>query len=120
MRYRLIGVNGLGEELFLGETDPVPRATLSAWPLPYRAGDLSISFLTAAGPGGGTALTDVSIFDLSGRKVRTLVHGEFAAGHETMTWDGRDRTGRPVSSGVYYIRSVTANKSASLKLVVVR
>ena len=39
MRYRLTGINGLGEELLLGETMLTPQAVLAAWPLPYRGGD---------------------------------------------------------------------------------
>ncbi len=46
-RYRLSGINGLGEVLVLGETVLTPRAALSAWPLPYRGGELTVSFLTA-------------------------------------------------------------------------
>ena len=120
MRYRLIGVNGLGEELLLGEITLTPRAALSAWPLPYRGGELAVSFLTAGGLGGGVAPAEVAVFDLQGRRVRTLLRGDYEAGFQTTSWDGLDKTGRPVSSGVYFLRAVTADQSTDIKLVVVR
>ncbi|TPW08163.1 MAG: hypothetical protein FD129_2474, partial [bacterium] len=69
MRYRLSGINGLGQELLLGETGFGPLAALAAWPLPYRGGMLSVSFLTAGGLGGSAAPTDLSIFDINGRRI---------------------------------------------------
>jgi flagellar hook assembly protein FlgD len=46
------------------------------------------------------------IFDLSGRSIRTLIHGEMRnAGQQTPAfWDGRDDNGRQVSAGVYTVR----------------
>ncbi len=47
--------------------------------------------------------TDVwlTVFDLRGRKVRTLVNTQQTAGSHTEFWDGRDDEGRIVASGVY-------------------
>lgn len=42
------------------------------------------------------------VYDVSGQVVATLVAGELAAGPHTATWDGRDRSGRAVASGVYF------------------
>ena len=120
MSYRLFGVNGLGDELLLGETALTPRAALSAWPLPYRGGDLTVSFLTAAGLGGAAAPGEVALFDLQGRRVRTLARGVYASGFETAVWDGRDDAGRPVSSGVYFLRAVSAGETTRIKLTVLR
>ncbi|MEJ2721783.1 MAG: aryl-sulfate sulfotransferase, partial [bacterium] len=43
----------------------------------------------------------LEIFDVNGRFVVTLVDDELDAGTHVSTWRGRDRLGRPVSSGVY-------------------
>jgi len=45
---------------------------------------------------------ELSIFDIAGRHVRTLVAGERAAGRFTTVWDGKDRRGLQVSSGMYF------------------
>ncbi|HEU4726136.1 MAG TPA: FlgD immunoglobulin-like domain containing protein [Candidatus Eisenbacteria bacterium] len=107
-RYRLFSMNGLGEELFLGEIATRPAKPLVAWPLPYRGGNLSIAFATASGLGGGTAPTDVALYDIHGRLVRRIAHGAFDAGYHATSWDGRDRTGRSVAAGVYFLVSTSA------------
>ena len=120
MRYRLSGINGLGQELVLGETAPAPRAALSAWPLPYRGGDLSVSFLTAGGLGGAAGTAEVVVFDIRGRRVRTLARGDYAAGVQSAMWDGADDSGRQVANGVYFLRVASRAQATQLKLVVIR
>jgi hypothetical protein len=52
------------------------------------------------------------IYDLLGRKVRTLVQGEETAGFKQAVWDGTDDGGRPVAAGVYlYIFQAEGLKS---------
>lgn len=46
----------------------------------------------------------LEVFDLLGRSVVTLTEGSMAAGTHTVVWNGRDRSGRTVSSGVYLYR----------------
>ncbi|HXF48333.1 MAG TPA: T9SS type A sorting domain-containing protein [Verrucomicrobiae bacterium] len=46
----------------------------------------------------------LEVFDLLGRSVVTLQDGSMSAGTHTVVWDGRDKTGRTVSSGVYLYR----------------
>jgi flagellar hook assembly protein FlgD len=41
---------------------------------------------------------------VTGRLVRSLVHGDREAGHHTFTWAGDDDARRPVAPGVYYAR----------------
>ncbi len=43
------------------------------------------------------------VFNNRGQFVRTLADGVFSDGNHTFTWDGRDKSGRPVASGVYYL-----------------
>ena len=117
-RYRLFAVNGLGQELLLGEAALLPARSLAAWPLPYRDGELTVSFGVAGGIGGGPGRAEVAVFDLSGRHVRTLVSGAFESGYRTATWNGRDESGTRVPGGVYFVRAATGGEVAQLKLVV--
>ena len=50
-------------------------------------------------PAGGEV--ELTVFDVRGRAVRTLVSETLSAGPHAVTWDGRDRTGRAQPSGVY-------------------
>ena len=43
----------------------------------------------------------IEVFDLTGRKVRTLVHASEQPGSYQIVWDGRNDAGRTVSSGTY-------------------
>jgi len=52
----------------------------------------------------GTA--SVEIFDVRGRRVRTLLDGAVEAGRHDLVWNGTDDHGRTVSSGVYFVRAV--------------
>jgi hypothetical protein len=119
-RYRLIGVNGLGEEYVLREIRVEPMAPLSVWPLPYKGGQLHVSFVVNGriGDVGGDA--DVALFDCAGQRVATLAKGRFAGTRHFVTWDGRDDSGRPVCSGIYFVRSRSLGHDESCRIVALR
>jgi len=50
------------------------------------------------------ATVKLDIYDVMGRKVRSLLDGGKSAGCFTVVWNGRDETGRDVSSGTYLYR----------------
>jgi len=63
---------------------------------------------------------ELTIFDLTGRRVRTLVRGRQNAGAHTVTWDGRDARGQAVASGVYLYRLVGGGQVQVRRMVVIR
>lgn len=60
---------------------------------------------------------DLSIFDLSGRRVRTLYHGPLAAGGHGFTWDGRDDHGTRLPGGVYFYRAAVDGDAVARRVV---
>ena len=46
----------------------------------------------------------LEIFDMNGRKIRSLVDQFMEAGSYTIMWNGRDASGKPVASGQYFYR----------------
>jgi len=44
---------------------------------------------------------DLTVYDVTGRHVATLFHGQVGAGPHSATWDGRATDGRPAPVGVY-------------------
>lgn len=61
----------------------------------------------------------LEVFDLAGRRVRTLETGVREAGSWVVPWDGRDAGGRSVASGVYFARFAT-DAGTSVRKIVVR
>lgn len=66
------------------------------------------------------AAIDLSIYDVTGRLVQTLVCGVYAPGVHTVRWDGRDSTGRAVGPGVYVLVFNCPGFVAARKMVCVR
>jgi hypothetical protein len=62
----------------------------------------------------------LSVFDIAGRKVRSLVEGPLDAGEYTVTWNGRDLAGEPVAAGIYFYRLQGARFEKTRKMVVLR
>jgi len=62
----------------------------------------------------------LGVYDVLGRKVRTLVEGKIGSGLHRVVWDGRDDGGREVSSGVYVVRLDVGGKVFARKVVMVR
>ena len=119
-RYRLNAVNGLGEELLLGEATLAPARPLAAWPVPYQGGEMIVSFATPGGLGGGRGPAEVCLYDLAGRLVRVIATGDFAAGYQLTRWDGRDSHGASVGVGLYYLRARSLGHDELMKVAVLR
>lgn len=60
------------------------------------------------------------VYDVNGRRVRTLVRGELGAGSHESTWDGRDDIGGQVTSGVYFGVLKTGKDQLVRKIIVLR
>lgn len=61
----------------------------------------------------------LTVHDLRGRLVATLVDGPVAAGPHAAVWDGRDAGGRPAAAGTYLLRLRTSAGTAAGKVVLV-
>ena len=47
------------------------------------------------------ALVNITIYDMMGRQVKTLINGSQAAGYRTNQWNATNDEGKPVSAGLY-------------------
>lgn len=68
----------------------------------------------------GAAAVVIEVFDLLGRKVRTLVDGTQSAGNHKVVWDGRDDRGRRAASGVYVYNMRAGEFTQNRKLILLR
>ncbi len=67
-----------------------------------------------------TSPVKLSVFDPSGRLVRELVNGSQPEGSHEAVWNGLDRSGKPVSSGIYYYRLEGATQTQTRKMTFIR
>jgi hypothetical protein len=63
---------------------------------------------------------ELSIYDVSGALVRTLVSGEQAGGEKSVTWDGRSDRGNQMASGVYFYRLSTTEFNSTRKMILLK
>lgn len=62
----------------------------------------------------------VTVYNILGQRVRTLVDGSRRPGSHTIRWEGKNRYGAPVGNGVYFYRIETDEFSETRKMVLVR
>ncbi|HKV68508.1 MAG TPA: FlgD immunoglobulin-like domain containing protein, partial [Gaiellales bacterium] len=90
---------------------PAARVSLANRPNPaVGATDIQFSLNT-------DERIELSIYDLSGRAVRSLAKGTFSAGPNTVHWDGLDSDGRPVAPGIYMARLKGQHTNATHNVV---
>ena len=65
-------------------------------------------------------VVNMSIYDVRGSLVKTLVNGYVEAGEKRVTWDGTNNLGSRVPSGVYFCRLVSGGFKKTIKVVLVR
>ncbi len=87
-------------ELSLEASIPLPGTIgLSPnYPNPFNAGT-TIEYALPA-----QAQVEITIFNVSGQRIRTLVDGVQEAGFKRVNWRGRNDSGDDVASGIYFLR----------------
>lgn len=85
-----------------------------ARPNPFR----SIAALGFSVP--RAAIVRLEIYDLEGRKIRTLQNGPLAPGKYERTWDGATSNGTAAQTGVYFVRFSAPGVEQSRKALLVR
>ncbi len=104
-----------GALLDAGNLAPPALASLSAaWPNPAAGAVNLVLGLPEAQE------VSVAVFDMQGRRVRTLADGTLAAGRHVLVWDGRGEAGGRAASGLYFVRARWAGFEATRRVVRMR
>ena len=99
-----------------GVTSGIPTKVYLSLPQPSPFGSSTV--MRYGLPKAGTV--KLSVVDITGRVVRTLVNGMQAPGIQTATWNGQDDHGRRVEAGVYLYRFEGLGVVLSQKVVYLR
>ncbi len=106
--YKVTAVDANGNEsppasatVTLGASASAPQSLgfASLAPNPFH-GALTLSIDVPRGAG----TVELTLFDLAGRKVRSLIRRPLDPGRYTYTWDGRAQNGNRVAPGIYAAR----------------
>jgi hypothetical protein len=71
-------------------------------------------------PGKSPTSVELSIYDITGRKVKTVVQTVQSPGHHTVRWNGKNHKGAKVPAGIYFYSLKTGKNNVVKKMVVIR
>ena len=66
------------------------------------------------------AMFNITVFDMMGKVVRTLVNDQQSAGYKTLQWNAMSNSGQPVSSGLYIYTIQTGEFSKTRKMILLK
>jgi hypothetical protein len=108
----------MGDDAFVAaEQDDLLPDTLHLhpnYPNPFRTS----TTLTYDLPSATTV--QVAVYDVLGRRVQVLVDERKEAGRHTVQWNGQDASGRPLASGLYFVRLQAGDRQLTQRLTLVR
>ncbi len=93
---------------------PVVFALLQNYPNPFNP-VTAIKFDLA-----GESDVNLVIYDLLGHEVATLVNDRLNAGYHNVVWNGTDRFGKPVGTGIYFYQITVGNLTSSKKMLLLK
>jgi hypothetical protein len=102
----------------VGNNDPISQPVIShligSYPNPFSQ-DTSIRYEMVK-----DAKVTLAVYNVKGQIVRTLENGLKAAGAHEITWDGKDKYGNKLASGVYIYRFTTGNVKQTQKAILLK
>lgn len=69
---------------------------------------------------GNKSDIDVSVFDIHGKKIRTLQNGMQIQGRHNLSWDGKNFNGIEINNGIYFIRFTSSKFQIIVKTLLLR
>jgi len=87
----------LSDLLYINNNDPLPRrfSLHQNYPNPFNP----VTTLSYDLP--EDALVNVTIYDMMGRQISTLISSQQSAGYKSVQWNATNHKGAPVSAGIY-------------------
>jgi hypothetical protein len=67
-----------------------------------------------------TSQVKLVVYNILGRKVRTLINQKLGAGHRSVNWDAKDDQGTQVASGIYFYQLKAEEFSLTKRMLLLR
>jgi len=93
---------------------PQSTAMLNAYPNPFNP-ETTVKYTLHQ-----DAQVTITVYDLLGRKVKTLIDEQQAAGAYHVVWSGTDAVGAKAASGAYLVRMETAEVTQTQKVLLLK
>jgi len=93
---------------------PAVYALKGNYPNPFNP-STTISYSIA-----GDVEVELTVFNLKGQKIKTLVKQKQSAGKHVVTWLGRDDSNKTVSSGIYFYKLKASNYTEMKKMILMK
>jgi len=104
----------LDASLSIEPEKPTTISNLHVFPNPTNQG-VTIDFTLVS-----STDIDIEIFDLAGKKIRTLWKENLQSGYKQIRWDGVNDYGKSVSSGTYLVRLTGSDGYKLAKVILVK
>jgi len=96
--------------------ETMPMSLLGNFPNPFNP-ETTIHF--SVGSVSASPVT-ITIYDIRGRQIRTLVDGIYSKGEHFVVWNGKDDNGQDVSSGIYFYKMQTGDFVQTKRMVIIK
>ena len=116
-RGKEVPLNGLVAgryKLLVHSTLPVSYELRQNFPNPFNLNTTIVYGLP------NNSKVNLSVYNLLGGKVATLVNEDQNAGYKKVCWDGRDNNGNVVSTGVYFYKLEAGSRTLTQKMLLVK
>ena len=88
--------------------------SVTNYPNPFKS-ETTISYNTLV-----NNIVSVEIYDIQGKKIKTLVNEYQSFGEHSVVWNGTNETGIPVGTGIYFYRLKTDNNIVLKKIILIK
>jgi len=106
-KQQAVGIEDIVAPTFINQLNP-------AYPNPFNP-TTTISFSLQK-----EQHANISVYNIKGQKVNTLVNEVLPMGHHKIIWNGDNAQGRQIGSGIYFIRMQTAGYTKVEKAVLIK
>ncbi|MBN1295074.1 MAG: T9SS type A sorting domain-containing protein [Candidatus Latescibacteria bacterium] len=110
----LTSVNSKAEPLKKSSAPPLQMKITGNYPNPFNPSTTIEFYIPDSGQVG------ISVYNITGQKIKTLLAREMPAGSHTIVWNGKDDNGVNVASGIYFFRMQAGKEILNHRMMLVK